>query len=69
MFFYAQYGYQNSKLGTIPHEPWCKNVGYYINKKAVTKKKYNTEYNKYKKNLKTYKLYKNTPSNRKNIIK
>lgn len=69
MFFYAQYGYQNGKLGNIPHEPWCKKVGYYINKKAVTKKNYNTEYNKYKKTLKKYKLYKNTPSNRKKMIK
>lgn len=69
MFFYAQYGYPDGKLGNIPHEAWCKKVGYYINKKAVTQKKYHTEYNKYKKTLKKYKLYKNTASNRKKILK
>ena len=68
-YFYRQNGYPNGKIDGLPHESWCKKMGYYINKKKVSQKKYTTEYEKYRKSLKKYKLYKNIALNREKYLK
>ncbi|RKJ51748.1 hypothetical protein D7Y05_01405 [bacterium 1XD42-54] len=69
IFLYAQYGYGKDKYGSIPSEPWCKSSGYFINKKKVSKSRYDSEYKKYMKSLKTYTLSANTAANRKKKLK
>lgn len=71
-FFYSQSDGANGNYGAIPHdiphEAWCKSYGYYIDKKKVSKSKFESEQKKYSDSLNSYTLSFNSESNRSRLL-